>query len=356
MKNIFLSILLLSSFAANALDMDEKLTIRLLSISKTKKTALVNRGIEDGLVVGDHAKFFLTTGVVARAVVVKASPSRSIWSIYRIIEPTDLVANKVMNIKIASALKLTNDRSKALTPDSTASMDTINIPLARGADDLPKELDAKDRADMAGLSEADDNAPMVMPGSFANRTWEIFGVLNLSSLSGTWEKGDNSNTSSSTSIDIAAGIEKYFYTKGFLGNTSFNAFVNSRSMSSGFEIDSKTSWFEYGVGANYHFLASPLSYGRLIGFAGFSVGMGTVSTEVTTTTTGGGTTTSDPQEGTSNFFSFGGGLKYNLSNGFGARATLDYFKSGASFEFENDDSLAVNVAGPRLRIGLSYRF
>jgi len=357
MKKTLFLFLLLTSFASNALNVDEKLTIRILSLSKSKKTALVNRGIEDGLVVGDHAKFFLTTGVIARAVVVKASPSRSIWSLYRLIDSKSVVSNKVMNIKIASPLKLTSDPTKALMADSSSTVDTINIPMAEGADDMPKELDDSEKADMAGLSEASDApAPMMMPGGFSNKTLEIFGVLNLTSLSGTWEKGDNSNTSSSSAVDVGAGIEKYFNSRGFLRNLSFNAFVSSRSMSSGFEIASKTSWFEYGIGANYHFLNSPLSYGRMIGFAGVTFGLGTVSTEVTTTTTGGGTTTSDPQEGSSNFFSVGGGVKYNLSNGFGARVNLDYFKSGASFEFDNDDSLAVNIGGPRLRFGLSYRW
>src|SRR4051812_7385275 len=83
-----------------ALAVDEKLPLRILKSSDSKKTVLINRGIEDGLVVGDHAKFFLTTGVVGRGVVIKASPSRSVWSLYRVISPTELVADKVMNLKI----------------------------------------------------------------------------------------------------------------------------------------------------------------------------------------------------------------------------------------------------------------
>jgi hypothetical protein len=356
MKKILLLSLLFSSIFSFALEMDEKLTVRILSISKTKKTALLNRGLEDGLVVGDHAKLFLTTGVIARAVVVKASPSRSIWSIYRIIESSSLTTNKVMNIKISSPLKLTADSSKSLRPERYLKSDKITIPMAEGANDLPEDLNKEDQADMAGLNDVESSDSYMMPTGFSSKTWELFGLMNMTSLSGTWEQGDNSNTSNSSSTDIAAGVEKYFTSKGFLQNLSFNAFINSRSMSSGFSIESSSSWFEYGVGANYHFYNSPLSYGKIIGFGGVSFGVGTVSYETTTTTTGGGTTTTDPVEGTSNFFSLGGGAKYNLSNGFGARVTLDYYKSGASFEFEDDDSLAVNVGGPRIRMGISYRF
>ena len=41
-----------------ALELDEKLTTRLLKVSKSKKTILLNRGLEDGLVVGDHASHY----------------------------------------------------------------------------------------------------------------------------------------------------------------------------------------------------------------------------------------------------------------------------------------------------------
>ena len=99
MKGILLALLMAPAWA---LDIDEKLTLRLLKLSKTRKTILINRGIEDGLAVGDHAKFYLTTGLIARGVVVKTSPARSVWSLYRIIDPNFLFKEKVMNLKIAT--------------------------------------------------------------------------------------------------------------------------------------------------------------------------------------------------------------------------------------------------------------
>ena len=105
----------LVSFSSFALEIDEKLTTRFITVSKTKKTVLINRGIEDGLVMGDHARFFLTDGVVARGIVVKLSPVRSIWSLYRLIDPDNIAKNKVVTLKITDRVSLTGDRSKSLT-------------------------------------------------------------------------------------------------------------------------------------------------------------------------------------------------------------------------------------------------
>ena len=127
--------LLFWSTSSFSLEMDEKLTVRVLSLSNSKKTMLVNRGLEDGLVVGDHAKFFLTTGVVARGVVVKASPSRSIWSMYRLVNPQEIESDKVINLKISTPVKLTEDPTKMLVEahsEIEAGSEVLAVPVARG--------------------------------------------------------------------------------------------------------------------------------------------------------------------------------------------------------------------------------
>ena len=112
---VLIVLLTLMNFSKTfALEIDEKLTIRFLKVSNSKKTILVNRGSEDGLVVGDHAKFFVTSGVVARGVVEKVSPSRSVWSLYRVVDPAEITDDKVLNLKIASAVKITEDPTKSM--------------------------------------------------------------------------------------------------------------------------------------------------------------------------------------------------------------------------------------------------
>jgi hypothetical protein len=97
-----------------ALDLDTKFTARVLGVSDTKRTLLVNRGIEHGLVLDQHAKVSLTTGLVARAVVVRLAPSRSVWSIYRFYAKDKVTPKTVYTFKISSPIELTTDESKAI--------------------------------------------------------------------------------------------------------------------------------------------------------------------------------------------------------------------------------------------------
>jgi len=98
-------------FASNlwALEVDEKLTARIIRTSETRKTIMVNRGTEDGLVEGDHAKFIVTAGIVARGVCVKVSPTRSVWSIYRLVNADFIVNDSVMTLKMTPPVKITKD-------------------------------------------------------------------------------------------------------------------------------------------------------------------------------------------------------------------------------------------------------
>ncbi len=115
---VILTVLCLSLFSIElshaALDVDTKFTARLLGVSDTKRTLLVNRGSEHGLALQQHAKVSLPNGVVARAVVVRVAPSRSVWSVYRFYAKDSLTAKTVYTFKISSPIRLTTDESKAI--------------------------------------------------------------------------------------------------------------------------------------------------------------------------------------------------------------------------------------------------
>ncbi len=96
------------------MEIDRKFVAGILSMSDTKKTILVAKGEESGLKVGDHAKISTNNGMVARAIVAKLSPSRSIWSVYRFFEKSALKSQASYVFKIASAVVLTEDESKSL--------------------------------------------------------------------------------------------------------------------------------------------------------------------------------------------------------------------------------------------------
>jgi len=97
-----------------ALDLDSKFTARLLGVSDSKRTLLVNRGREHGIALEQHAKLSLPNGMVARAVVVRLAPSRSVWSVYRFYAKDSITAKTVYTFKIATPINLTTDETKAI--------------------------------------------------------------------------------------------------------------------------------------------------------------------------------------------------------------------------------------------------
>ncbi len=382
-KNLFMTLMLFGlTHNAYSLDIDEKLTLRFLKVSNTKKTVLINRGAEDGLVVGDHAKFFITSGIIARGVVEKVSPSRSIWSLYRTVAPEEIVDNKVLNLKIASPVKITNDPTKSMADENTIEgSDKISMPKAEATipdDHISEKLNDEDKKELdeMGLKEKElDKAPvksskakevkttseveiekLPMPMTNQSKTWDLYGSLALNALTGTEEgaTGSNSTSVSSSMFDLSLGLEKYLFNTDTFRNFSVFALLNIKSMENGDSAKTTSNWLLYGGGLNYHFYNLPQSYNRLIGYATASFGMGTISVKEKTVV--GNTATETPYEGSSNFFSLGIGAKYILSQDFGARALLDYYSSSESFNYDDGSSSTRSLSGPRVQFGISYRF
>lgn len=379
-------------FSAQALDIDEKLTLRFLKVSSTKKTVLINRGGEDGLVVGDHAKFFITAGVVARGVAEKVSPSRSVWSLYRVIDSNEIVEEKVLNLKIATPVKITDDPTKSIKEipieGESESLGTENVDgektelisesekselkdVVPGEGDADLEVASEKQVGKSAKSPSGKKLTKIvveasasqekMPTRNYSKTWEVWGTLAVNSLSGTYESGSTTSTDSDaaltssmgSSVDISAGLEKYFFnSEGFLKNLSITAFIHKRGLQSGNEYKVKNDWFEYGAGASYHFYHSAADLNTLVGFGNVTVGKGSANLELSYLSSTTGETQTDTVDGSNTFFSFGAGTKYVLNNGFGVRANLDYYRSAETFS--ND--LTRTLSGIRAFFGVSYRF
>lgn len=365
-----------------ALEIDEKLTLRFLKVSNTKKTVLINRGAEDGLVAGDHAKFFITSGVIARGVIEKVSPSRSIWSLYRVVDPAEIIDGKVLNLKISSPVKITDDPSKSMK-DEPIPVGSDQMEMSDGAseegdktstnnDDEQKELEgmgleeeaipAKKPASKKSKKDQEINIPEETPvvgGSNTSRNWEVWGTLYVNSLSGTVSNSDTTTTGSTavaaSTMDLSVGLERYFLSsENFLKNMSITAFLHKRVMESGQDKKNATDWFEFGGGLNYHFYNSPAATNRMIGFGALNAGAGTsnrTDTEITN-----GVSTETAVKGTNIFVSGAIGSKYVLSNGFGMRVLLDYYSSSETYSYPSDIVVKRTLAGPRIQFGISYRF
>ncbi|MCY4524931.1 MAG: hypothetical protein OXB84_09335 [Halobacteriovoraceae bacterium] len=348
MKKLILICSIVFPGVGMGLEIDEKLTLRILDISDTKKTILINRGLEDGLVVGNHAKFYLTTGVIARAVAVKASPARSIWTIYRVVDSKQMAKDKVMNLKISSAVKLTKDPTKSINPDETVSVITKAIPLAKGADDIAKILAAKTKE----LQNVKGQTTEEISRGKSTRDWEAWGQMHFSGLSYSAEVVDGSSEGVHSVFGASIGLEKYFEGNfSFIKHISIFGLVHYHSLGTGsLNGDSiGVRGIEYGGRVNYHFKSDPMSYGVLIPFITTGFGVGSVE-EVTTTVTSSGEE-ENTVAGTSAFYFVGLGIKYYLRNGFGMRVFLDYYSRTETYEEEGKDS-----QGPRMMVGLSYRW
>ncbi|MCO4793022.1 MAG: hypothetical protein KC493_04880 [Bacteriovoracaceae bacterium] len=362
-KGLILIVFLVYAMNSMALEVDEKLTLRLIKVSKTKKTVLINRGLEDGLVEGDHAKFFLTTGVVARGVVVKASPTRSIWSVYRVIDREAVFKDKVMNLKITKGMKLSEDQTKDIVAEKQGDIDVPPaIALAPGANDLD-QLKDEDKRELEALGGggSTDNSMRSSDVSIgiSRKTVEVFGLLNFNNMSSSSDLGDGiTTTGTNASLDFSFGIEKYFDSQSkALRNFSMSAFFHKSTHEavgiSGTQVSLDA--FGYGVGANYHFIADALSYGRGIGFANFTIGVGSTQDSISFQTN---TVSSDPQslDGNSTFFSVGMGFKFFLKDGLGARALLDWYQRGEKYALDDGTEYTKTVSGPRVQVGIGYRW
>ena len=389
MRNLtkFLIFTFLISSVARALEIDEKLTLRFLKVSNSKKTILINRGAEDGLAIGDHAKFFITAGVIARGVVEKVSPSRSIWSLYRVVDNREITDGKVLNLKIASPVKITDDPSKSMKeeeiPGGSDKMSMSDGDSTESADKAAgTTLDEADKKELEGMGLEDTEKPVKKDSekkskkkeapktsevtvdeapiysSNTSKNWEVWGTLYVNSLSGTVSSDTSTNGSTAataSTIDLSAGIEHYFLTSdGFFRNVSLLGFIHKRTVESGQDIKDTSDWFEFGGGVNYHFYNSAASVNKLIGYGSLCGGFGKATLKDTVVSSG--TSTETSVKGSNKFISIGVGTKYILSNGFGVRAVLDYYSSSETYDFGLLGTSKRTLAGPRIQFGLSYRF
>ena len=341
MKKFIIITALAFSFTAFSLEVDEVLTGRIMEVSATKKTILLNRGIEDGLVVGDHIKLFLTSGVIARAIAVKASPRRSIWSIYRLVSPDKVVMDKVINIKATAPINISDDPSRTIYPPQ--SHPNINALDSVGLSDEEKE-------ELNSLKVSPHSHNDGIP---QNRTFESWGMIHLNSFSGTTQSNRQSTTSG---LNISLGVEKYFnpVKKNPLENISVSLFYHhAKNQTASLNGNSTGSLaHEFGGGISWHFLNPALSYQRPIGFIQGTYGIGTVEDFVQAYGE-----EKNIIEGNDTFFSLGLGIKYYAWKGWGLRILGDYYHRDEHYNISNSNqSEHKRLQGIRFMIGLAWRF
>lgn len=379
-KSTLLLMSIALSSSAHALEIDERLTLRLLNVSASQRTVLTNRGAEDGLVVGDHAKFFITAGVIARGVVEKVSPTRSVWSIYRIVDSNEMVKDKVLNIKISTPAKITDDPTKTLQEKGVLEQGIDTTITSRGDDmmgmsDESAELTEFDQTaespaqrtrskknvdpEIKKLNDIPLSSSVTSYGSLSHRSWEVYATAYVNSFSGettsdTEQSSYDSGDVKSSQMSFTLGVEKYFLnTSGFFRNVSLFGFLNKKTIESGSDVYNKSDWLDYGLGVNYHFYNRPDDINALIGYGTASFGLGSVTD--TSSVYVSGSLQEQELSGSSNFFAVGVGMKYLMRNGVGLRAVLDYYTTSQEVTIA-EEVVTTKLSGPRIQMGLSYRF
>lgn len=360
---LFLTLLMMNS--AFALEVDEKLTVRILRTSETRKTLMVNRGTEDGLVEGDHAKFITTAGIVARAVCIRVSPTRSVWSVYRLVNADFIVNDSVMSIKITPPVKITKDETKTLiqedtpTTVATGGVAPIGVPLADGAEDLGTPVAGDVATSDADLKTLIDDEPSIIP----EKNIEAFGIINIAGLTANTKTdgGDDSFNNSQSYHHIGLGGELYaqrereWYSRWSLVGSLNIIRMNSQSFSGAGVTNDLT---EFSIGTNWHPTKLPSATMQFIPYIHLSFNVGTVKSTFKPGIETSGNTEELESNGGSQGFAAGFGYKFYTSRGFGARILLDYYMRSEKYEEIEDSGVKFTktVGGPRFMIGLGYRF
>ena len=362
MMKKLMALFFLFSVNSFALEIDEKLTSRIVGLSVSKKTILINRGIEDGLAVGDHAKFYVSVGVVARGVVIKTSPARSVWSLYRLVNPDYIREEQVLKLKITPAVKITKDESRTfVTDDSPGGVSRagdprdLGIPLAEDADDISRGGESS--SDRELISEFD---AVPRSSSLVQKNIEFFGTISFDSRSQSFQTdvvGEDSIESDISSLYLRAGGEYYFKSEQkWYSRLSFLAQVtlSQTAVTSSNGNLSEESSTEFGFGLNIHPFAKPFQSEKFIPYANYTLNFG--SSSITFTDSAVSANSSDLK---ASLFAhhLGAGIKYYSSSGIGLRAELSFVIRQDVFEAdENEVVLTKTGTGPRIAMGMSYRF
>ncbi len=347
--------------SAFSLDVDEKLTLRILKVSQSRKTMLINRGAEDGLNEGDHAKFFLSIGVVSRGVLVKLSPTRSVWSVYRIVNSQYITDDTVMKLKITPAIKLTKDNSRMVVEEDISNSTTdanprdLGIPLSSSADDLEEgELFTK-KAEVSNWDMAPD---------ISEHKFEVLSVLSLNIMNSeaTPDKTSiKSFTDGENTTHLLFGFEYYFEPDGKLGRISLQGFYRLQNNKLiGYQGATLTESVNIlGAALNYHLLKYPRFASVFLPYIQLGFGVGGVTGQYAPGTENGAQ--NPPVQdisGSASAFHVGAGVKYVFRNNFGVRFQMDYQSTSITFEEETltNTVWSKTKAGVVSFMGLSYRF
>lgn len=359
----FLTFILLVYFPSLlALELDETITGRILKTSSSKKTILLNRGSSDQITMGMHAKFSTDTSVVARGVVVELTEARSVWSLYRLATPDLVESDVVLNIKISEPVKLTSDESRSIVRESDMKDlqpnrdDKLSLPL----DDIDGEIPI----DLLGATVTSADKAFTNPQiELSNYPREIFSRIALQSLESKTSSSNNSTYSGRAEMNnFMVGMEFYFVQKQqWFSNLSilpyFQYQFESMLSYEGSAVDS--SLMEIGLAIQYYYL-NPNLVNKFNPFVSTYYAVGTIEDSYASgERSAGNGADASLVKGESTSYGVAAGVKYFLENRLVIQALVDYYFRNDKFTYDPQTGNSLwtrDVSGPRVHLGLGYRF
>mgnify|MGYP000911181905 CR=1 FL=1 len=159
MRLLPLIVLTLVAPAARALDINEELSnVRVLTVMPGNIVVL-NRGVEDGVTVGNHARLRGSAGHAARALCVKTGLMTSHWKLYRVVDGEAVSKDISYTLVGMDASEVPRSVDMIRGQDLTEKLPAFNETLLDGAPapvkpDMPDDLvkDAKFRESSKGLA------------------------------------------------------------------------------------------------------------------------------------------------------------------------------------------------------------
>lgn len=349
----------------HALEIDDVITLRILKTSSSKKTVLTNRGAQDGLQIGQHAKFSSESGVVARGVVMEITDERSIWSLYRVSNPDLVESDTLLNAKISEPMKITTDDTKTLiredsiadtTPNRGAELslplEDISGELPEGAYQSPKEMSIVDQANIAGAVDLRDYPR------------ELLARISLQTLNSKTKANGGSGSDYAGNVEMTnflMGAEFYFKNPDdhWYGHFSFLPYIQYQYQSTlsyeGSIADTKL--WEAGLGMQCY-MYSPHRGNKFNPYGEIFFAKGRVDDHQAggERAAGNGVEVAHAQ-GTATAYGGGIGIKYFFVNRLAFNILAEYYLRTDTFERdENNLAWERTLSGPRLQIGLGYRF
>jgi|GEM_PF-6254106 len=357
-NGFFLFFLTLFSSYGYCLDVGSVLTVKIEDTSESRKTIRINRGSDDGLVKGDHAKFYLTQSIIARALCLSVKPRRSVWSVYRLVHPDLVARNELMNLKITEPLKVTDkkylnivgDTSEAIRLDQSANGDYVTYSdLVRDEQkgfSLNKETPTLKSTSLTGDLDYKAN--------ISKKKIELWTQMGFHFYKSEVLTENEDFAASEFFNQFMGGIEVYI---GRLFSIQAVAQYLQESLLSFDGSITDSVLLEYG-GSLQFYISNPHRSNSAILYLTGGAALG----KITDAFAGGANLPASSNtlevQGDSRSLFAGLGLKYHLKSGFGMRMLLDYYMRQDSFiiSTSNNEEWLRNKQGPRLMLGISYRF